>query len=117
MPSISVDLMDLKANCSTKKWNAYLTRCLKNKSIDELLQMRQRLQRGMNNLVKQKMNTEEMNLWFIRLQRSTEVTLRKIWKEKHFNPNYNPATAQGEYVLEKRRLDNEFEIMLRKNSY
>lgn len=115
--SDGIDLMKLRSTFTSEKWNKYLTKCHGSHNSKELYTMMNRLQVGMDKLVRDKMNTDEMCTFFLRLQRSCENTLKKIWREQNKHPNYNPNTADPKYIEEKRRLDNEFERRLRKASF
>lgn len=115
--SVGIDLIKLKATYTTERWNKYLTNCHKTQNFTEIMEMMNRLQVGMDKLVKDKMNTPEMGDFFVRLQRSCEITLKKIWRAKNKNPNYDPLKADAKFIEEKRKLDQEFEKKLRKASF
>ena len=115
----AIDIVKLYAEGDTKTWNIFLTNSLKKHDLAGLARTRNRLQRGMVLAAKQKLNTEPIQLWFIRLQRSIEMTMKKIVREKYPNPCDNPLTAKEhlEFREAKRRRDEELERYLRKTSY
>lgn len=85
-----IDLLKLYALGNENKWNKFLAICLVNKDINKLAQIRNQLQRGMNELVKKKLNDEKMNLFFIRLQKSLDDTAKNIIKSRNPMPGDNP---------------------------
>lgn len=115
--SLGIDLVKLYGQHTPERWNKYLTTCHKSQNTKELLDMMNRLQVGMDKMVKDKLDTEDLRLFFIRLTRSCENTLKRIWREKHKNPNYDPLNQDAKYLDEKRKLDLQFEKALRKASF
>lgn len=115
----AIDLFKLKSTYSTAQWNRVLTRRLVNKDLDGLVAIRYGLQAGMDDLAKHKMNTEEMQDLFIRLQRSVEITMRKIWRLKYPNPCDDPLKAADnlEHQEAKRERDAEFNRFLKRTGY
>jgi hypothetical protein len=114
-----IDIMTLYAKSDTKQWNAFLTECLKTQDITRLTTVRYRLQLGMNELFKKRLETEKISLFFIRLQRSIENTLKQIYRFKNPNPLYNnkDKTQYKEFIDDKRQHNNEFERYLRRNNF
>lgn len=104
----------------TKDWNSFLTLCYKNKNINALMIMRYRLQAGMDDVAKQKLNTEEISVFYLRLMRSVEITARKILREKHKNPNDNPDNKINftlDTLAAKRKRDAEFADFMHRSAY
>ena len=114
-----IDVLDLYCNGDHKKWNAFLTKCYEAQDVATLVDVFRRLQMGMDKLVKEKLNTEKMNEFFIRLQRSIEITMKRIYREKNPNPLYNSKNKQyyDKYIKEKKSLDADFEKFLSKERY
>ena len=114
-----IDLMKLFTHGSANGWNEFLTDCLNELNPNKLMAVRVRIQRGMADLAKQKLNTEEMVNFFCRLDRSIDITLTKI--DKKLNPmlNDNPLAAEknGEHLKKKRARDAEREAYRKKSSY
>lgn len=109
----SIDLLKLYTTCSTEQWNTWLSACLREDNIEALKQVYYGTQVGMDNLAKQKLNTEKINNWFIRLQRSIEKTLKGILRKKYPNPNDNPLATTAEALEAKRKRDHDFELFLK----
>lgn len=89
-----IDLMRLAANSSTAEWNRFLTKCLRSGNLLALETALHGLQQGMNDLVKDKLNTEAMSVLFIRLQMSLEITMKKIIRARQPNPLDNPLNKK-----------------------
>jgi len=115
----SIDLMQLYASGDTKRWNNYLTLQMSKLNIEELVRTRYRLQLGMSELSKKKLNTEEINIWYFRLIHSLEKTAKNILKIKVNNPCNDPLIAKqfSKFKNDKKKLEAEFEAYLRKKSY
>lgn len=114
----SIDLIQLYSTCNYKQWNTYLTKCYKTQNIQELLSARRRLQAGMSDLEKRKLNVEKICVLYIRLLRSIEKTLQRIYRDKNPNPLYNPANKDmTKYSADKKRKDVEFHNILKREGY
>jgi hypothetical protein len=115
----AINLLTLYSLCDTNQWNEFLTQCFRSQDISTLIKTRYGLQVGMNDLVKQKLNSEKMIQFFLRLERSIEKTITKIVREKTPNPCDNPLLASHsiEFKDEKNKRDNELELFLRKSGY
>jgi hypothetical protein len=119
----AIDLMALYAKGSANGWNEFLTECLAKRNTARLANIRYALQAGMDDLAKRKLNDDKMNLFYIRLLKSTEKTMKAILRDKYPNPfdntaldkNKEFATAQWKEI--KKNRDHEFELFLRKSSY
>lgn len=101
---------------SHHKWNLWLSRCLKNQSLDELMKTRYGLQVGMDDLVKKGLATASICEMFVRWTKSIEKTARQIIKRKH-KITRAIATDYFKALEEKRRIDAEFEKFLRESSF
>lgn len=115
----AIDIVKLQAEGNTREWNVYLTNAYRKRDLPGLFQTRNRLQRGMNLAVKQKLSSAKLELLFLRLQSSIENTIKKIIREKYPNPCDNPLTAKdnSEWLAVKRRRDEEYERYLKKTAY
>lgn len=101
---------------SHKKWNVWLTRCLKNNDLQDLLKVRYGLQVGMDDLYKSGMSTPALAEMFIRWTKSIEKTARQIIKNRT-KITHAIATDFLKAHEEKRRIDVEFESFLRDSSF
>lgn len=112
--------MKLKALGSANGWNQVLTTHLEQGNIDGLARLRYQIAAGMDDLAKRKMNTDEMNVWFIRLNKSIEDTAKKIIRKKHPMPEDNPLAsshythATGEA---KKKRDHELAMFFKRSAY
>lgn len=115
----AIDLIALYSRKSSGDWNRYLTKCLRRGDVAELARMRYRLQAGMADLAKRKLNTDKMIHWFIRLQNSVENTIKRIVREKNPNPCDDPLKAPQhiESLADKRKRDHDVETFLRNTGY
>jgi hypothetical protein len=115
----AIDLVKLQAKSSHKEWNDFLTCCLKKHDLNKLALTRNRLQRGMNLAVKQKLSTTKLEHLFIRLQLSIENTMKQIIRKKYPNPCDDPriASKHQDVVELKRKRDLELERYLRKTAF
>lgn len=116
----AIDLAKLYALGSANGWNEILSERLAKRDIDGLAKLRYQIAAGMDDLAKKKLNTEEMNIWFIRLNRSIENTAKKILREKYPLPEDNPLDFENRtaktYDLKKKR-DDELARFFKKSAY
>jgi len=117
--SEAIDILKLYAGGSHSEWNAFLSRALDSDDVPGLTDVLRRLQMGMDDLVRQKLNTERVNVLFLRLQRSVENTLRDIHRKKYANPLYTSSdkALHRDHLEDKRRKQRELETFLRKVRY
>jgi hypothetical protein len=111
-----VDLLRLYSETDITRWNEFLTNCKRRLDLATLESMLYGVQLGMDDLAKKKLNTEKMCVWFIRLQKSIENTMRDIIRIKMPNPCDNPLVAgnYSQFKDEKKNRDNAVESYLRK---
>jgi hypothetical protein len=116
---LKIDLLNLYAKTSVNEWNVFLTTCLQKKDLHTLQQVFYGTQLGMNDLAKAKLNTQKINVWFVRLQRSIEITIKKIIKSKDPSPLDNPLNAKdfAHKIGDKRKRDHEIELYLKRIRY
>lgn len=112
-------LLDLYSKHDAREWNSLLTACLKQRDINALMTIRRDIQVSMSELSKKKLNTDKMCTFFLRLQNSIEITIKKIYRLKEPNPCDNPLEAGSNLRhLDKKRLrDARLELLFRKGSY
>lgn len=111
-----LDLLKLYSEQNTARWNEFLKNCLDRRDLETLEKMLYGAQLGMDDLVKKKMNTDKVNIWFLRLQRSIENTMKQIIKARMPNPLDNPLNASKfiQKIGEKRHRDEQIERYLKK---
>lgn len=115
----AIDIVQLFVGGNTGMWNAILTSKYRKRDLNGLIELRRRLQRGMEVAAKQKMNTQKICVFFLRLQGSIEKTMKRIVREQQPNPCDNPLIAMDnlEHKGKKKQRDNDFERMLHKTGY
>lgn len=116
----SIDLMKLYSLGSNNGWNKMLTECLNNLDINRLAKIRYQIQAGMDDLVKKKLNTADINIWFCRLTKSLENTAKRIIKIKKPMFVDQPIVsklASSDLKESKKTRDKELMDFLRKSSY
>jgi hypothetical protein len=121
----AIDLMKLYTNGKQDIWNANLTDCFNKRDINRLAKLRYQLSAGMDDLAKSKLNTDKINLWFIRLQRSIELTAKRIIKVKYPLPGDtmtidNKSISDVEkrkLLLAKRKRDQELNKFMHDSNY
>lgn len=102
------------------KWNMWLTRCLENNDLNELIKVRYGLQAGMDDLVKKKLSTPQVVEMFLRWISSIERTARQIIKKKNPLPNDSSLLKKdmtSETLRIKRSRDLEFDKFLTKSAF
>lgn len=112
------DLMTLYSEWNEKqhmRWNAFLTKCLNSSNSNLLLRQFREIQKGMDDLVKQKLNDQKMTSFFVRLQRSLENTLWSIWLKN--NPRPTEPMAYLRWKERKKTAREELTTHIRKESF
>jgi len=101
------------------RWNDWLAKCVNTSNHDQLMQAYYGLQVGMDNAVKQNLNTDGVCELYTRLLRSIEKELIRILKKNdpHVldNPLMNKENAHR--LQEKKNRDQDIQNFLRGNSY
>ncbi len=115
----AIDLMKLYSIGDNKIWNKMLTECFNQMNINRLAIIRYQIQAGMDDLAKNKLNNEQIIIWYCRLMKSLEITAKRIIKRKHPLANDNPLlTNLHSSGLElKRKRDLELKKFLEGSSY
>lgn len=103
----AIDLIKLYATKGTGEWNAFLTQCYNTRDVATLTKTLYGVQAGMSNLVTKKLDTTDLIDFFLRLQKSLELTMKKIHRLK----------VKTDGLADKRTKDQEFEKFLRKESF
>ena len=97
-----IDVVKLYAQADTEKWNQFLTGCLERNDVESLKKTYYGIQTGVDKAHKDKVTTDSLNVFFIRLQRSLEITLKRVYRKKHPNPYDNPLfKTTGDSVKDK----------------
>lgn len=96
-----------------EKWNRWLKKCLAENNLNDLIKVRYGLQVGMDDLVKLKLNTPQVNEMFLRWMSSIERTARSVVRNRI---GYQKPT-NNEMLLAKRKLDLEFDEFLKKSAF
>lgn len=114
-----IDLVKLWSLGSANGWNEFLTDCERGCMINRLADAQVRIQRGMDKLVREKLNTPEMIEFFCRLSRSIDNTIKSIDKKMNKNIYDNPLNKvkDEKQLAKKRARDQEREAWRKKNSY
>lgn len=103
----------------TKAWNAWLTKCLNEDKLNELVRFRYGLQVGMAKLKKNNLDTEKIVETWCRWIGSIDKTIRRIVKrrEMYANDQVKKDHHSDKQLKSKRDRDSNLEKWLRKNSY
>jgi hypothetical protein len=102
--SEAIDVLKIYAEWDTTRWNAWLTERAKLGDFAGLADTRRRLQMGMDNLVRQKLNTDKVGRTFLRMAGSIEKTMRQMLFRLYPNKS-------------KKELDLALELYLRRTSF
>lgn len=116
----AIDLLKLYTFGSTNGWNDYLNDCLNKKNINALSKLRYQICAGMDDLAKAKLNTDAINIWFVRLNRSIEITAKKTIKARNPLPGDNGLKVKefaSKCLLAKRKRDLELAQFMKESSY
>ena len=97
----------LKGFEDNKAWNIWLTKCLNTDNLNELIAARRGIQIGMTSAQKKRLTNDSINVTFCRWISSIDRTVRKIVK-KRIGPQEHK---------DKKIMDNDVELFLRKSSY
>lgn len=114
-----IDILKFYSEVDYKRWNEFLTLCYRRADIAKLLQFRNAFQQGMAQLEKDKLNTEKVSVFFIRIQRSIDNTLKLIFRDKNPNPLYDPMhkESHSSHIDHKRKVQAEIEQIIRLHNY
>ena len=119
----AIDLMKLKALGSLNGWNQELQKMYQDHNVNRLKQLMYQVQAGADDQAKLKQMDEKMTLFYIRLLKSIEKTMKAILREKYPNPKDDPLVANNPEWADKKwkdikaKRDHEFELFMRKASY
>ncbi len=115
-----IDLMKLYSKGSNNGWNEFLLECVHKLDINKLAKVRYQICAGMDDLAKAKLNTPEIDVWFVRLSMSLEKTARQILRIKHPLKNDDPLrtvkTELDHHQIKKKR-DQELAKFMKDSNY
>jgi len=122
-----IDIMALYTKCRQQEWNNFLTACVAREDILILEKTYYGIQAGMDQLVKERLNSEKIINWYLRLGKSIEITVKRIYRSKYPSVLDDPIAAQGlktlgsnEYFKQlkiKRDRDQAYEKWLRRVAF
>lgn len=115
----ALDPIKLYAGMDAKAWNCWLRDCLNKKDLNQLIEVKKRLQMGMDVLSKSKLNDRKISCQFLRWCKSIDETVTKIIRRNEFNPCDNPleAAKNMEHHAAKKKRDYAVEKFLIKESF
>lgn len=112
MKTLEVDIIKLYSGQiegfkDHSQWNAWLTKCLSNENLNELVNVRKGLQMGMSSAQKKGLVTDALASTFLRWNHSVELTIKRIIKKR-----------KGKLDIKgKKQLDVDIEEFLRRESF
>ena len=122
-----VDILKIYSNYSAAEWNQFLSKSLLSEDFIGLAKTYYGLQVGMTRIAKQKLSNPKIDLLFVRLTRSIEITIKSMYKFKYPSVLDDPQTALNlkatrperykALVAKKRNRDQLCEKLLRKESF
>lgn len=95
----AINLLDLRFQSGTDEWNRFLTRCRNSHDLQTLGDVYRRVNMGMADLAKGKLNTDEMTGWYLRLQKSLENTCLEILRLKKPGVPVKQVRVEWEAIL------------------
>lgn len=117
--SEGIDILALYTQSNHVEWNRFLTEARAKRDIAGLVDVLRRLEIGMDNLVSQKLNTDKIAFFFLRLQRSIEITIREIHRTINPNPLFNATdkSLHAQHMADKKRKQHDLELFLKRARY
>lgn len=117
--SEGIDILSLYTQSNYIEWNRFLTEARAKHDVAGLVDVLRRLEMGMSNLESQKLNTDKICQFFLRLQRSIEITIREIHRTINPNPLFNAAdkSLHAQHMADKKRKQHDLELFLKKVRY
>jgi len=114
-----IDLIHFIANNTYNEWNKFLTKSEYENNYTAIVSVFYGLQVGMQVAVKNKVSTPFIVDTFIRLQRSAEKTLKRMYRKQHGTlPTDVLSNDRVKEILQKKRnVDNDFEKWLKLQRY
>ena len=122
----AIDLVKLLKIWSADDWAAMLGECERKADVEKLKSTLYGICRGMSEIVKVHLNDDRMIASFLNLQRSIEVTMKRILRRKYpsvldnaprFNVNLVDPEGMRKEFDNKRKRDLEFSNFLRDSRY
>jgi hypothetical protein len=116
MNSDAIDILELFAKSGDEEWYTFIGACKRRGDVLKLTDVARRLDLGMQNLAQQKLNTEEIAVFYLGLQKSIERALKYIQRRREPNPLHNTPDkrAGAKVIADKRQKDRELEAYIRK---
>lgn len=120
-----IDLLKLYTKGSNNGWNEFLSDCYDRQDINKLAKVRYQICAGMDDLAKLKLNDDKMNVWFVRLMKSLEITAKKILRTKYPMPgdsliaanDFSDSVTKAKMLAAKRKRDQELKLFFEKSAY
>lgn len=112
----AIDILKLYSEKGTKEWNEFLFMCRSAKNVSELKKTYYGLQVGMDDLAKKKLNSNKITSFFIRLQRSIENEVKKIYREVNMSPLDDPNYANRLKLFDRKKYDALYEKKKKRDS-
>ena len=123
----AIDLIKLYTISNEENWIDALKKCFETRDVTRLQKLLYGIQCGMDDLVKKKMDTDKMRLFFVWLQRTLEKTAKAVFTTIYPSPLDNPKYAiqmkkfdtveYQKWIRTKRKRDAEFEKWRKGASY
>lgn len=118
----TLDIVNLIALWNAGKWNQFLNKCLLDLDLQKLTATLYGIQAGMDHAVTSKISSDKIVETFLRLQRSIEITAKKILRAKYPSPLDTGMSAKDveeftKHITAKRKRDLEFQKFLRDGSF
>lgn len=115
----AIDILKLYSKGDHEAWNIFLSECERKQDLQKLETVLYGVQAGMDDLAKKNLNTEKINIWFVRLNRSLEIAMQNIIRARNPNPLDDPLNKRDfiHKIGEKRKRDQEFHKHFRKKSF
>lgn len=116
----AINPLEIYTHLNYKGWNAWLYQCFRTRDVEKLKRTCYGIQAGMSDLAKAKLNTPEIVVLFLRLQKSLHDTARKIYRELYPNPLDNGAKGiprRADFIEAKRNRDKAFRAWVKESSF
>lgn len=120
-PTKDISIIEIYSHSNADQWNQFLSKCAAKGNINLLAETRTALQKDMDSLARQKLNSDSICVFYIRLIRSLEQTAKFILRKKYPNPLHGKPNPAPEDVAKwnqvKKFRAQELEKFLQSKSY